>query len=160
MTLLDSLRDRVRLDQRPDPRETDSTEPSTGPASGADWWAAPAAGALAAAGSWLLLALPALTVWVATAHTTVGWGDALGIASAGWFLGHGAAVAVADASLSLAPLGVWLLALLLTARSARRLLDRTERSAPGTTWRATLLRRLVPGFLLGYAGGRASSRGC
>lgn len=151
MTLLDSLRDRVRLDQRPDPREPDSAEPSAGAPSGADWWAAPAAGALAAAGSWLLLALPALTVWVATAHTTVGWGDALGIASAGWFLGHGASVVVADASLSLAPLGVWLLALLLTARTARRLLDRTERSAPGTTWPTMLLRRIVPGFLLGYA---------
>ena len=98
-----------------------------------------------------MLALPALVVWVATAHTTVGWGDALGIASAGWFLGHGASVAVGELSLSLAPLGLWLLALLLTVRGARRLLDRTERSAPGTTWPRTLARQVVPGFLLGYA---------
>jgi hypothetical protein len=90
-------------------------------------------------------------VWAATAHTTVGWGDALGIASAGWFLGHGASVAVGDTSLTLAPLGVWLVALLVTARAARRLLDRTERVAPGTTWTRVLVQQLVPGFVLGYA---------
>ena len=148
MTLLDSLRDRVRADSRP---ETGSDDEVLEAPSGLDWWQAPAAGVLAAAGSWLVLALPALVVWVATAHTTVGWGDALGIASAGWFLGHGASVAVGELSLSLAPLGLWLLALLLTVRGARRLLDRTERSAPGTTWPRALVRQVVPGFVLGYA---------
>ena len=148
MTLLDSLRDRVRADSRP---ETGSDAEVLEAPSGLDWWQAPAAGALSAAGSWLVLALPALVVWVATAHTTVGWGDALGIASAGWFLGHGASVAVGELSLSLAPLGLWLLALLLTVRGARRLLDRTERSAPGTTWPRALVRQVVPGFVLGYA---------
>ena len=148
MTLLDSLRDRVRADSRP---ETGPDAEVLEAPSGLDWWQAPAAGALAAAGSWLVLALPALVVWVATAHTTVGWGDALGIASAGWFLGHGASVAVGELSLSLAPLGLWLLALLLTVRGARRLLDRTERSAPGTTWPRALVRQVVPGFVLGYA---------
>jgi len=148
MTLLDSLRDRVRADSRP---ETGSDDEVFEAPSGLDWWQAPAAGVLAAAGSWLVLALPALVVWVATAHTTVGWGDALGIASAGWFLGHGASVAVGELSLSLAPLGLWLLALLLTVRGARRLLDRTERSAPGTTWPRALVRQVVPGFVLGYA---------
>ena len=148
MTLLDSLRDRVRADSRP---ETGSDDEVLEAPSGLDWWQAPAAGVLAAAGSWLVLALPALVVWVATAHTTVGWGDALGIASAGWFLGHGASVAVGELSLSLAPLGLWLLALLLTVRGARRLLDRTERSAPGTTWPRALVRQVIPGFVLGYA---------
>ena len=86
MTLLDTLRDRVRS----------TPEATTGIGTGRDvgtdpapWWQAPAAGALAAATSWLVLALPALVVWVATAHTTVGWGQALGVAGAGWFLGHG-----------------------------------------------------------------------
>ena len=147
MTLLDSLRDRVRLDPGSAP---DSTETSLGARVG--WWAAPVAGALAAAGTWLLLALPALVVWVATAHTTVGWGDTLGVASAAWFLGHGAGVTVGDVALSLAPLGIWLLALLLAVRGARRLLDRTERAAPGTTWPRVLARRAAPGFVLGYAG--------
>ena len=152
MTLLDSLRDRVRADSRADSRpETGSDDEALEAPSGLDWWPAPAAGALAAGGSWLVLALPALVVWVATAHTTVGWGDALGIASAGWFLGHGASVAVGDLSISLAPLGLLLLALVITARSARRLLDRTERAAPGTTWPRTLARQVVPGFVLGYA---------
>ncbi len=150
MSLLDSLRDRVRADLRPE-TGSDEAHATLDAPSGLDWWPAPAAGALAAAGSWLVLALPSLVVWVATAHTTVGWGDALGIASAGWFLGHGASVAVGELSLSLAPLGLWLLALLLTARGARRLLDRTERSAPGTTWPRTLVRQVLPGFLVGYA---------
>jgi len=117
MTVLDSLRDRVRLDQRPEPAsERGADDPSlgvshgSGGSDGSDWWLAPAAGALSAAGSWLVLALPALVVWVATAHTTVGWGDALGIASAGWFLGHGVAVAVGEVSLSLVPLSVALIA--------------------------------------------------
>ncbi len=144
MTVLDSLRDRVRPD--PGPAEAPLDAPT-----GVDWWAAPVAGALAAAGTWLLLALPALVVWVATAHTTVGWGDALGVASAVWFLGHGAGVTVGDVGLTLAPLGIWLLALLLAVRGARRLLDRTERAAPGTTWPRFLAGRAVPGFVLGYA---------
>ena len=45
MTLVDSLRDRVR--------------PPAAPV-GSGWWSAPAAGALAAAGSWLLRARPAV----------------------------------------------------------------------------------------------------
>jgi hypothetical protein len=141
MTLLDARRTRAR----PDSHESLSDAPALG------WWHAPAAGALAATGSWLVLALPALVVWVATAQTTVGWGDALGIASAGWFLGHGAVVRVGDLTLTLAPLGVGLLALLVTVRSARRVLDRTERAAPGTTWRRRLVRQVAPGFVLGYA---------
>lgn len=115
------------------------------------WWQAPVAGALPAAGSWLLLALPALVVWVATAHTSVGWGQALGVASAGWFLGHGATVSVGTAALSTAPLGVWLVTLALAARSARHMFDRTERTAPGTSWPSHLVRRLIPGFTAGYA---------
>ena len=149
MTLLDSLRDRVR----PDPGSAEA--PLDAP-TGVDWWAAPVAGALAAAGTWLLLALPALVVWVATAHTTVGWGDALGVASAAWFLGHGAGVTVGDVGLSLAPLGIWLLALLLAVRGARRLLDRTERAAPGTTWPRVLAAPGGSGVRARVCGGRAA----
>jgi hypothetical protein len=60
-------------------------------------------------------------------------------------------VTAGEVTLSLAPLGVTLVALLLTARSARRLLDRTERVAPGTRWPRLLVREIVPGFVLGYA---------
>lgn len=146
MTLLDTLRDRVRATPGPvtegDSRDTSDPAP---------WWQAPASGALAAATSWLVLALPALVVWVATAHTTVGWGQAIGVAGAGWFLGHGAWLRVDALTLSLAPLGITLLALAVTVRAVRRLLDRTEREAPGTTWPRLLVRRIVPGFVAGYA---------
>jgi hypothetical protein len=152
MTLLDSLRERVRPEPGSSGRSAvaeEDLEPDR--RSRVDWWVSPAAGAVAAVGSWLLLALPALVVWVATSHTTVGWSDALGVASAGWFLGHGASVTVGDVTLSLAPLGVTLMALLLSVRAARRLLDRTERVALGTTWPRLLVRELLPGFVLGYA---------
>ncbi len=143
MTLLDSIRDRARAPLAP---RGGPTDPDLAP-----WWQSPAAGALAAATSWLVLALPALVVWVATAHTTVGWGQALGVAGAGWFLAHGTAVQVDAVSLSVAPLGVTLLALAVTVRAARRLLDATERTAPGTTWPLLLVRRVGPGFVGGYA---------
>jgi Family of unknown function (DUF6350) len=147
MTLLDSLRDRVR----PDPGSSKAPRKTPPAPVNVDWWQAPVAGILGAAASWLVLALPALIVWVATTHTTVGWGDALGVASAGWFLGQGVAVTAGDVTVTLAPLGVGILALLLTVRAARRLLDRTERDAPGTTWPRLLVRQVVPGFVLGYA---------
>jgi hypothetical protein len=148
---LDSLRDRVRPASRP----SDDPFESSFARAGVDWWSAPVAGALAATGSWLVLALPDLVVWVVTAHTTVGWVDVLGVASAAWFLGHGATVMAGDVTISLAPLGITLLAVLLTVRGARRLLDRTERMAPGTTWPRTLVWRVIPGFLVGYAGAAA-----
>jgi hypothetical protein len=113
------------------------------------------AGFLAAVASWLVVALPSLLVWAATAQTSVSWGEALGVASAGWYLGHGTPIVVDEVPISVAPLGLWLLALVVTTRSARRLLDRTERAAPGTTWRRQLLRRLLPGFVLGYASAAA-----
>jgi hypothetical protein len=148
MTLLDTLRDRVRTGLEPGPSGDGRHDPDADPS---PWWQAPVAGALAAATSWLLLALAALVVWVATAHTTVGWLQALGVAGAGWFLGHSGTVQVDTVSLSLTPLGVTLGALLVTVRRARRLLDTTERTAVGTTWPGLLVRRLVPGFLAGYA---------
>lgn len=116
-----------------------------------EWWQPPVAGALAAVGSWLVLALPALLVWAITTLTTVGWLEAVGVAGAGWFLGHGAPVSAGPVGIWVTPLGLWALALLVTARSLRRLLDRTEAAAKGTTWRRLLGRRLLPGFAAGYA---------
>ena len=148
MTLLDTLRDRVRAA----PQTASRTDLTLGSAAApAPWWQAPASGALAAATSWLVLVLPVLVVWVAAAHTTVGWAQAIGVGGAGWFLGHGASVRVDAFALSLAPLGVTLLALAVTVRAVRRLLDRTQREAPGTTWPRLLVRRTVPGFVGGYA---------
>ena len=148
MTLLDTLRDRVLAAPDQGTRRAPHRDPDREPA---PWWQAPASGASAAAISWLVLALPALVVWVATAHTTVGWGQALGVAGAGWFLGHGATVRVEALPLTLAPLGVTLVAAAATVRALRRLFDRTERTAAGTTWPRLLVRHVVPGFVLGYA---------
>lgn len=97
-----------------------------------------------------MLALPALVLWVLTPHTSVSWGQALGVASAGWYLGHGAGLTVDDLVVSLTPLGLWLLALAVSARSARRLLERVEASDARSEHRLT--RQVLPGFLLGYAG--------
>ncbi len=136
---------------------------------GTPWWVPVAAGALPASGTWLLLVLPALILWVATAHTSVGWLEALGVASAVWFLGQGAPISVGDVPVTIAPLGLWLLALVLATRSLGRLLDRTEstesaeptepteptepnESAGPGTWPALLQRRVLPGFAAGYAG--------
>lgn len=116
-----------------------------------EWWHPAFAGALAAAGSWLVLALPALLVWAVTTSTTVGWLEAVGVAGAGWYLGHGAPVSVGPVGIWVTPLGVWAVALTVTLRSLGRLLDRTEAAAKGTTWRRLLARRLIPGFAAGYA---------
>ena len=135
-----SLLDRVR-----------PSRPQTPPDEVDAWWQPAVSGALTAAGSWLVLALPALLVWVFTEHTTVGWGEAMGVASAGWFLAHGAPVSVGATSVSVAPLGLTFVVLAVTVHGLRRLLDRTEAQARGTRWPLLLVRRLVPGFLTGYA---------
>lgn len=135
-----SLLDRVRTTRTTD---ASSRDPAL-------WAPSIGSGMLAAAGSWLVLVLPALLVWVATAHTTVGWGDAVAIASAGWFLSHGSALAVGPASISVVPLGLWAIALVVTSRALGRLLDRTEAAAKGTTWPRLVQVRHLPGFALGY----------
>lgn len=119
------------------------------------WWQELLPGARAAVGTWLLLALPALLVWVVAPLTTVPWGQAIGVASAGWFLGHGIPVGVGGASVSLTPLGLWVVFLLLTMRSVRRLLDASEAAAPGTTWERQLVTRTLPGYAGGYAAAAA-----
>ena len=136
-----SLLERVRLTR------ADSRAGGLDPA----WWQELLPGARAAAGSWLLLALPALLVWVVAPLTTVPWGQAVGLASAGWFLGHGIPVGVSGASISLTPLGLWALVLMMTVRSVRGLLDRSEAAAPGTTWGQRLRTRILPGYGAGYA---------
>lgn len=128
-------------------RPTDSRSGGLAPVS----WPDLLPGARAAAGTWLLLALPALLVWVVEPLTTVPWGQAVAVASAGWFLGHGIPVALGGASISLTPLGLWAVVLMMTTRSVRRLLDRSEAAAPGTTWERQLLTRILPGYAAGYA---------
>lgn len=114
------------------------------------WWLHLLPGVRVAVGTWLVLVLPALLVWVVAPLTTVPWGQAVAVASAGWFLAHGIPVAVGGVSVSLAPLGLLLLVLAVTTRSLRRLLDSTEAAAPGTTWERLLVARILPGYAGGY----------
>jgi hypothetical protein len=115
-------------------------------------WEPALTGALAAAGSWLVLVLPAVIVWLVTPRTTVAFGEAVGVASAVWFLGHGSPVSVGAMSISVVPLGLWALAVVVTTRGMGRMLTRTEAAARGTTWPSLLGRRHLPGFAAGYAG--------
>jgi len=107
-------------------------------------------GARAALATWLLLALPALLAWVVAPLSSVSWLQAVGVASAGWYLGHGMPLFVGETSVSLTPIGLTAVLLLMTIRSVRRLLDESEAAARGTTWPHLLVSRLLPGYALGY----------
>jgi len=129
------------------------SSPSSGqPLAEEGWWQPVLSGAIAAAGSWLVLVLPALLVWATTPRSSVSWAQAVGVASAVWFLGHGDPLSVGATSVSVVPLGLWAIALAVTTRGVRRLLSRTEAAARGTTWPRLLARRHLPGFAVGYAG--------
>ena len=143
-----SLLERVRPTRAPGDISLRGSEPVDDDA----WWHPVLSGALAAAASWLVLVLPAMFVWLVTPRTTVGWGQAIGVASAVWFLGHGSPLSVGATSISFVPLGLWAIALAVTTRAMGRLLSRTQATARGTTWPRLLARRHFPGFAAGYAG--------
>ncbi|WP_156224194.1 cell division protein PerM [Pseudactinotalea suaedae] len=89
------------------------------------------AGAEAAIGSWLVVAVVAIAGYVATAAApelgSAGWIDAARVGSAIWLLGHGGALSFAGASITLVPVGVSLVALAGVAASVRRV-------RPATWW--------------------------
>lgn len=142
----------MSLTERTGPSRT-STDGGSGPRLplGELSWQLLVPGARAAAATWLVVALPALLAWVVAPLSTVSWVQALGVAGAGWFLGHGMPVSVGSTSISIAPLGLTLLVLWMTTRSVRRLLDDSEAAARGTTWPRQLGRHLLPGYAVGYA---------
>ncbi|TDE97583.1 hypothetical protein EXU48_05220 [Occultella glacieicola] len=82
------------------------------------------AGAEAAGFGWLVLVIPAVAAYVATAASPAlgeaGWLEAARIGTAAWLLGHGALVQVAGFQLSLVPLGVTALAVFLMSAAVRR----------------------------------------
>ncbi|WP_139177540.1 DUF6350 family protein [Ruania alba] len=82
------------------------------------------AGAEAALLSWLVVVVPAIAAYVATASApalgSAGWLEAARIGTAAWLLGHGAAISVGELSINLVPLGITLLGIALTAGSVRR----------------------------------------
>lgn len=62
------------------------------------------AGLGAAAASLAAVLTPALLAWVAAPESSVPWTSAVGIGSAGWFLGHGAPVRAGSGTITLTPL--------------------------------------------------------
>ena len=88
------------------------------------WLRATLAGVEAAVFSWLIVVVPAVAAYVATAAAPVlgeaSWMDAAVVGTGLWLLGHGATITMADATVSLAPLGLTLVSVLLLYGAARR----------------------------------------
>ncbi|MFZ1288337.1 MAG: DUF6350 family protein, partial [Candidatus Phosphoribacter sp.] len=100
-----------------------------------------ASGALAAGVSWLAVLVLGVMAWALSPASDVGWQQVIGVSSAAWLLGHGAAVHVESVSFSIVPLGVWLGAAAAAAYLLSHVLVRHDDA----------LRRLLPRFLGGYA---------
>ncbi len=82
------------------------------------------AGAEALILGWLVLVVPAVAAYVATAADpalgSAGWVQAAQVGTAGWFLAHGAGLTVGDAQISVVPLGLTLVCVVLMATAVRR----------------------------------------
>jgi hypothetical protein len=109
-------------------------------------------GAWSALLSLLAIGLPLLLAW-ATARTPSGWGQAVRVATQGWLLVHGVALAVPGGHLHLLPLALSALPLWLCWRAGRRVGASAPRLAglgPADALRA--LRAPMAGLTAGYAG--------
>ena len=89
------------------------------------WLRATLAGVEAAILSWLLVVVPAVAAYVATAAAPLlgeaSWMDAAVVGTGVWLLGHGGTIVMTDAGVvSLAPLGLTLVSLALIYGAARR----------------------------------------
>jgi len=82
------------------------------------------AGAEGVLGTWLLVVIPSIAVYIATAAApelgSASWLEAGQIGTGVWLAAHGAHLEVGEATFTLLPLGVTLLALALTAAAIRR----------------------------------------
>jgi hypothetical protein len=106
-------------------------------------WRSAVAGGAAALVSLLVIALPALLVWVASAESTVYWPGALSVGSCAWLLANGAHLRVGPATISLMP---WLLTAIpffVATIAARRILVQLDDGRPRRLKRWGGLRRDV-----------------
>ncbi len=126
-----SLLDRVRSTVHASRGTVDALRPQT------PTWRVWASGAVAVGVPWLATIGMAVLVWAVTPASDAPWGQVLGIASAGWFLGTGADVAVDGVVVGIVPMLVWGLAAAFTAYQLRRLVAHTDERPL----------RLLPGFL-------------
>ena len=98
-------------------------------------------GAVAVAVPWLVIVALAVLVWAVTPGSDSPWTQVIGVGSAGWFLGTGGAVGVDGVVVGVVPLLVWGSAAWFTAYQLRHVSAHT----------GEVSRRLLPGFLGGYA---------
>lgn len=88
------------------------------------WLRALVAGAEAAILSWLVVVVPAIATYVATASSpalgSAHWVAAARVGTSVWLLAHGGAPAVAEVTISVAPLGLTLIAFAVLVGSVRR----------------------------------------
>src|SRR5699024_11817385 len=88
------------------------------------WLRGVLAGAEGVLGTWLLVVIPSIAVYIATAAApelgSASWLEAGQIGTGVWLAAHGAHLEVGEATFTLLPLGVTLLALALTAAAIRR----------------------------------------
>jgi hypothetical protein len=92
--------------------------------------AAAMAGGSAALVSMLIIALPALLVWVASPQSTVDWPQALSVGTCVWLLANGAHLSAGSATISLMPLLLTAIPLVVATVSARRILMRLDDESP------------------------------
>ena len=88
------------------------------------WLRGVLAGAEGVLGTWLLVVIPSIAVYIATAAApelgSASWLEAGQIGTGVWLAAHGAHLEIGEATFTLLPLGVTLLALALTAAAIRR----------------------------------------
>jgi Family of unknown function (DUF6350) len=118
-------------------------------------WRSAVAGVSAAVVSMLIIAMPALLVWVASAESTVQWTQALSVGCSAWLLANGAPLGSGTATISLMP---WLLTAIPLAAAiiaVRRVLAQLEDGRPRRFEVLGGLRRDVAGtgvaFIASYA---------
>ena len=88
------------------------------------WLRALVSGAEAAVLSWLVVVVPAIATYVATASSpalgSAHWVGAARVGTAAWLLGHGAAASVGATTISVVPLGITLISFAVLVGSVRR----------------------------------------
>lgn len=112
---------------RPDARSR-TIEPTRVPERGIalpeSWLRGFLAGAEGLLGTWILVIVPVIAVYVATAASpdlgSASWLEAVGLGTGIWALAHGAAFEVGESTISLMPLGITLMAFFLTTTAIRR----------------------------------------
>jgi hypothetical protein len=112
-------------------------------------------GVLAAIGTWAVVILPALVGWLAAPEGSLGWFSAVQVGTAIWFAGHGQSIGGSGVTISLTPVGLFLLFVYVTTRWGRRLIGTERARVSRLEWARVAKFGVVPGFVIGYIGAAA-----